>query len=82
MHSQDEFKYFDANTKDPIGKYVQPKIYASVVVGEMPVKEALRANVSVANERSDPYPTTKTSGEKMRGTGAATRGTKFRGPSA
>jgi hypothetical protein len=83
MHSQDEFKYFDANTKDPIGKYIQPKIYPSVVVGEEPAKETMRkAIVSVANTRSQDYPPTKTSGEKMRGVGAATRGTKFRGPSA
>ena len=83
MHSQDEWKYLDANTKDPIGKYVQPKVYASVVVGEEPAKETMRkANVSVANTRSQDFPPTKTSGEKIRGTGAATRGTKFRGPSA
>jgi hypothetical protein len=38
--------------------------------------------VSVANTRSNDYPPTKTSGEKIRGTGAATKGTMFRGPSA
>lgn len=83
MHSQDEFKYFPADTKDPIGKYVQPKVYASVVVGEETAKETMRkANVSVANTRSQDFPPTKTSGEKIRGTGAATKGTMFRGPSA
>ena len=47
MTSQDEFKYFPADTKDPIGKYTQPKVYASVVVGEEPAKETMRkANVS------------------------------------
>jgi hypothetical protein len=83
MHSQDEFKYFDANTKDPIGKYVQPKVYASVVVGEEDNDKYLRETpTSVANSRSQAYKPTKTSGEKIRGTGAATKGTKFRGPSA
>ena len=83
MHSQDEWKYLDANTKDPIGKYVQPKVYASVVVGEEPAKETMRkANVSVANTRSQPYPETKTSGIKIRGTGAATKGLMARGPMA
>ena len=83
MTSQDEFKYFPADTKDPIGKYVQPKVYASVVVGEEPAKETMRkANVSVANTRSQDYPPTKTSGTQMRGAGAATKGTMFRGPSA
>lgn len=83
MHSQDEFKYFDANTKNPIGKYTQPKVYATVTVGEEDNKKYLReANVSVANTRSGEYKPTKTSGETMRGGGAATRGTKFRGPSA
>jgi len=46
-------------------------------------KEYLRnANVSVANSRSNDYPPTKTSGIKMRGTGAATKGTMSRGPMA
>lgn len=39
-------------------------------------------NVSVANSRSDAYPPTKTSGIKIRGTGAATKGTMARGPMA
>ncbi len=50
--------------------------------GTMPVKEALRANVSVANERTNEYPGTKTSGIKVRGTGAATKGVMARGPMA
>jgi hypothetical protein len=83
MHSQDEFKYFPAETKDPIGKYVQPKVYPSVVVGEEPAKETMRkANVSVANVRSQDYPPTKTSGVTMRGGGAATKGKMSRGPMA
>lgn len=62
--------------------YKQPKKVPTVIVGEMPVKEALRANMSLANERSNPYPATKTSGIKIRGTGAATKGLMARGPMA
>ena len=83
MHSQDEFKYFPADTKDPIGKYIQPKVYPSVVVGEEPAKETMRkANVSVANTRSQDFAPTKTSGTMMRGGGAATKGKMSRGPMA
>ena len=39
-------------------------------------------NVSVANSRSNDYPGTKTSGIKIRGTAAATKGTMARGPMA
>ena len=46
-------------------------------------KEYLRnANVSVANSRSNDYPAPKTTGIKMRGTGAATKGLMSRGPLA
>jgi hypothetical protein len=62
--------------------YKQPKKVANVVVGEMPVKEALKANMGVANERSNPYDGVKTSGIKIRGTGAATKGVMARGPMA
>jgi hypothetical protein len=62
--------------------YKTPKIVATPVVGQMPVKEALKANVSVANERSNEYPGVKTSGIKIRGTGAATKGVMARGPMA
>ena len=40
------------------------------------------SNVSVANRRSNDYPGVKTSGIKIRGTGAATKGVKARGPMA
>jgi hypothetical protein len=50
--------------------------------GGMSVKEALKANMSLANERSNEYPGTKTSGIKIRGTGAATKGVMARGPMA
>ena len=44
-------------------------------------KQYLRdANVSIANTRSNDYPPTKTSGIKIRGTGAATKGLMARGP--
>jgi hypothetical protein len=63
--------------------YKVPKKVASVVVGEESAKETMRkANVSVANTRSQDYPPTKTSGIKIRGTGAATKGLMARGPMA
>ena len=63
--------------------YRQPKIVPSVVVGEESAKETMRkANVSVANTRSNDYPPTKTSGIKIRGTGCATKGLMARGPMA
>jgi hypothetical protein len=62
--------------------YKQPVNKPTVVVGEMPVKQALKANQSLANERSNPYPGVKTSGIKIRGTGAATKGVMARGPMA
>ena len=62
--------------------YKTPKYTAMQEAGTMPVKEALRKNVSVANERTNPYPETKTSGIKIRGTGAATKGVMARGPMA
>jgi hypothetical protein len=61
--------------------YKSPKKVASVVVGEEPAKETMRkANTSVANTRSQDYKPTKTSGIKIRGTGAATKGLMARGP--
>ena len=63
--------------------YKTPKKVASVVVGEEPAKKTMReANVSVANTRSGEYKPTKTSGIKIRGTGAATKGLMARGPMA
>ena len=59
-----------------------PKKMAAPVVGQMPVKEALKKNVSVAHERSNEYDGVKTSGIKIRGTGAATKGVMARGPMA
>ena len=63
--------------------YKVPKKVATVVVGEESAKETMRkANVSVANTRSNDYKPTKTSGIKIRGTGAATKGLMARGPMA
>jgi hypothetical protein len=51
--------------------------------GEYDVKSYLKDTpVSVANTRSQAYAPTKTSGIKMRGTGAATKGLMSRGPMA
>jgi hypothetical protein len=63
--------------------YKSPKKVANVVVGEEPAKETMRkANVAVANTRSQDYPPMKTSGIKIRGTGCATKGVMARGPLA
>ena len=60
-----------------------PKKVKSVVVGEESAKKVMRdANVSVANVNSNEYKPTKTSGIKIRGTGAATKGLMARGPMA
>ena len=63
--------------------YKVPKKVPTVVVGEEDNNKYLReSNVSVANTRSGEYKPTKTSGVKMRGAGAATKGTMSRGPMA
>ena len=53
---------------------VLPKVNAMKHMGD--------TNVSVANNHSNEYKPTKTSGIKIRGTGAATKGTMARGPMA
>lgn len=60
----------------------QPKKVATPVVGENSVRSGFKQNVSVGNIHSDPYPGVKTDGIKIRGTGAATKGVKARGPMA
>ncbi len=61
--------------------YKSPKKAPSVVVGEESAKKFMRdANVSVANTNSNEFKPTKTSGIKIRGTGAATKGVMARGP--
>ena len=65
------------------GEYKQPKPAPIQEAGVADNKKYLReANVSVANSRSNDYPPTKTSGIKIRGTGAATKGLMARGPMA
>ena len=55
----------------------------SVEAGPDNLKEYLsKMNVSVGNSHSNEYPATKTSGIKVRGTGAATKGLMARGPMA
>lgn len=62
--------------------YKNPTYKSLAEAGTMPVKQALRANQSMANHRSNEYAPTKTSGIKIRGTGAATKGVMARGPMA
>ena len=63
--------------------YKQPKKVPTVVVGEESAKKYMsEANVSVANTNSNEFKPTKTSGIKIRGTGAATKGLMARGPMA
>ena len=63
--------------------YKQPTSVASPVVGVESAKEYLRKrSQTIANVRSQEYEPTKTSGIKIRGTGAATKGVMARGPMA
>lgn len=63
--------------------YKQPTKKPNVTVGEEPAKETMRkANVSVANTRSQDYPPMKTSGIVVRGGKAQTKGKMARGPMA
>jgi hypothetical protein len=73
----------------PASAYAKPHTMSGKTVaisdnpGGVPNKQYLKdANVSVANSRSNDYPGVKTSGIKMRGTGAATKGVMSRGPMA
>jgi len=51
--------------------------------GVVSVKEDLKNTRTVAgNKRADPYPEVKTSGIRMKGAGAATKGVMCRGPMA
>ena len=63
--------------------YKQPKASAPAVLPKTnAMKHMEKTNVSVANNHSNEYPGTKTSGIKIRGTGAATKGVMARGPMA
>jgi hypothetical protein len=59
------------------------KKVAPVVVGQADNQKTINElRMSVGNLTSKPYPEPKTSGIKIRGTGAATKGTIARGPMA
>jgi len=60
-----------------------PARAAPSVLKEVPNKKHLKdANVSAPNEHSNEHAGVKTSGIKIRGTGAATKGVMARGPMA
>jgi hypothetical protein len=61
-------------TKAAPKQAVLPKVNA--------MKHMADTNVTVANNHSNEYPGVKTSGIKIRGTGAATKGVMARGPMA
>ena len=63
--------------------YKQPKAAQPAVLAKTnAMKHMEDTNVSVANNHSNEYPGVKTSGIKIRGTGAATKGVMARGPMA
>lgn len=63
--------------------YKQPKRAPSAVVGEGGGKKTLTNNAAtVGAVRNTDYPGVKTSGIKIRGTGAAKKGVMARGPMA
>ena len=72
----------------PASAYAAPhtmsgkKVGISETTGPSNKKYMKDANVSVANTHSNEYPGVKTTGIKMRGTGAATKGLYARGPLA
>jgi len=73
----------------PASSYAKPHTMSGKAVaisdnpGGVPNKKYLKdANVSVANSHSNDYNGVKTSGIKIRGTGAATKGVMARGPMA
>lgn len=64
-------------------KFNQTKTVKPAVLENVTAKKAMKdTNVSVANNHSNEYPGVKTSGIKVRGTGAATKGLMARGPMA
>ena len=63
--------------------YKNPTYKALAPAGTANNKQYLKdTNMSVANSHSNDYKGTKTSGVKIRGTGAATKGVMARGPMA
>ncbi len=71
----------------PASAYAKPhtmggKTVTAVLPKVNPVQHMKDTNVSVASNHSNEYPGVKTSGIKIRGTGAATKGVMARGPMA
>ena len=73
----------------PASTYAEPHTMAGADMNIDAVVKAKNAkdgvaelNMSLSNYTSKPYAETKTSGIKIRGTGAATKGTMARGPMA
>jgi len=68
------------------GVYAEPhtmsgkKVAAKETKGETGAECMTKMNPSIAGISKGNYPETKTSGIKIRGTGAATKGTMARGP--
>ena len=60
----------------------KPAPTQAVLKKDSALKHMADTNVSVANDHSNEYPGVKTSGIKIRGTGAATKGVMARGPMA
>jgi hypothetical protein len=58
----------------------KPAATQAVLKKDSALKHMADTNVSVANDHSNEYPGVKTSGIKIRGTGAATKGVMARGP--
>ena len=65
-----------------MAEYKQPKQIPSFDVNTGRPGGAQDVNMSVGNINRMGYPGAKTEGIKIRGTGAATKGTKARGPMA
>ena len=64
-----------------MAEYKKPKAVPTPVVGADNIMETLRkTDVAVGNVHSQPYPPTKTSGVRVRGTGAQTKNLVARGP--
>lgn len=63
-------------------KYASPKVIAQPAPGDVVGKATLKNRASAAGIHTADNPEMKTSGIKIRGTGAATKGVMSRGPMA
>ena len=66
----------------PTSNQPKPAATQAVLASTDNTKYMKDLNVSVGNNHSNDYKPTKTSGIKIRGTGAATKGVMARGPMA